>query len=75
MDAPDSLQCLSGAHRTAHSRGENGSGIPVGYQIRIVQIPVFQIRIRVFFIFGTDTGNTRILKLHIWVGYGARTTR
>jgi hypothetical protein len=27
------------------------------------------------FIFGTDTGNTRILYLRIRVGYGARTTR
>jgi hypothetical protein len=27
------------------------------------------------FIFGTDTGNTRILQLQIQVGYGARTTR
>jgi hypothetical protein len=30
------------------SRGENGSGIPVGYWIRIVQIAVFRTRIRVF---------------------------
>jgi hypothetical protein len=29
-------------------RGENGSGIPVWYQIRIVQIPVFRIRIHIF---------------------------
>jgi hypothetical protein len=30
-----------GASHTGLDRGENGSGIPVGYQIRIVQIPVF----------------------------------
>jgi hypothetical protein len=54
------------------SRGENGSGIPIGYWIRIVQIPVFRIQIRVFLYSG-----------RIWVipgycsfefGYGARTT-
>jgi hypothetical protein len=42
-------------------RGENGSGIPVGYRIRIVQIPVFSDTDSGSFIFGTDTGNTRIL--------------
>jgi hypothetical protein len=34
------------------TRGENGSGIPAGYWIRIVQIPLFQIRIRVFLYLG-----------------------
>jgi hypothetical protein len=42
-------------------RGENGSGIPVGYLIRIVQIPVFSDTDSGIFIFGTDTGNTRVL--------------
>jgi hypothetical protein len=39
-------------------RGENGSGIPVGYKIRVVQIPVFSDTDSGIFIFGTDTGNT-----------------
>jgi hypothetical protein len=39
---------LLGLHGRATCRGENGSGIPVGYRIRIVQIHVFRIRIRVF---------------------------
>jgi hypothetical protein len=56
-------------------RGENGSSIPVGYHIRIVQIPVFSDTDSGIFIFGTDTGNTRIMKLRIRVGYGASTTR
>jgi hypothetical protein len=54
--------------------GENGSDIPIGYQIRIIQIPVFYMDSSIF-IFGTDTSNTRILKLRIRVRYGARTTR
>jgi hypothetical protein len=36
-------------------RGENGSGIPVGYRIRVVQIPVFSDTDSGSFIFGTDT--------------------
>jgi hypothetical protein len=56
-------------------RGENGSGIPVGYRIRIVQIPVFSDTDSGIFISGTDMGNTRILQLQIRVGYEARTTR
>jgi hypothetical protein len=43
------------------TRGENGSGIPVGYRIRVVQIPVFSDTDSGSFIFGTDTGNTWIL--------------
>jgi hypothetical protein len=42
-------------------RGENGSGIPVGYRIRVVQIPVFSDTDSGRFIFGTDTSNTWIL--------------
>jgi hypothetical protein len=34
--------------RVGPARGENGSGIPAGYRIRIVQIPVFRIWIRAF---------------------------
>jgi hypothetical protein len=56
-------------------RGENGPGIPVGYQIRIVQILVFSDTGTCIFIFGTDTGKTRIVQLRIRVGYGANTTR
>ena len=56
-------------------RGENRSGIPAGYRIRIVQIPVFSDTDTDIFIFGTDTGNTRIVQLQIRVGYGANTTR
>jgi hypothetical protein len=56
-------------------RGENGSGIPVGYRIQIVQIPVFSDTDSSIFIFGTDTDNIRILKLRIRVGYRAMTTR
>jgi hypothetical protein len=47
-------------HKEVH-RGENRSGIPVGYQIRIVQIPVFSDTDSSSFIFETDTVNTRIL--------------
>jgi hypothetical protein len=61
--------------RTNQPRGEYGSDIPVGYQVRIVQIPVFSDTDSGIFIFGTDTGNTRILKLRIRIGYGAMTTR
>jgi hypothetical protein len=57
------------------SRGDNGSSIPVGYRIRIVQIPVFSDTDLGIFIFRTDTGNTPILKLQIRVGYGVRTAR
>jgi hypothetical protein len=57
------------------SRGENGSGIPAGYRIWIVQIPVFSDTDSNIFIFRTDTGNTRIVQLQIRVGYGASTTR
>jgi hypothetical protein len=57
------------------TRGENGSGITVGYRIRIVQIPVFSDTDLGIFIFGMDTGNTRILQLRIRVGYGTSTTR
>jgi hypothetical protein len=35
-------------------RGENGSGIPVGYHIWIVQIPVFWIQIQVFLYLGRE---------------------
>jgi hypothetical protein len=42
-------------------RGENRSGIPVWYQIQIVQIPIFSDTDSGIFIFGTDTDNTRIL--------------
>jgi hypothetical protein len=56
-------------------RGENGSGIPVGYRIQIVQIPVFLDTNSSIFIFGMNTDNTRILKLRIRVVYRAMTTR
>jgi hypothetical protein len=47
--------------RPPRGRGENGSGIPVGYWIRVVQIPIFSDTDLGSFIFGTDTGNTWIL--------------
>jgi hypothetical protein len=55
------------------SRGENGLGIPVGYRIRIVQIPVFRIQIRVFLY----SGQIRVIPGYcsFGFGYGARTTR
>jgi hypothetical protein len=74
------VSCLPG-------RGENGSGIPVGYRIRVVQIPVFRIWIRVVlysgrirvipgycsFGFGSDTDRGLPGKYPgIWVGYGYR---
>jgi hypothetical protein len=67
------------------ARGENGSDIPVGYRIRIVQISVFRIQIQVFlysgriraipgycsFRFGSDTDRGLPGKyLYIRVGYG-----
>jgi hypothetical protein len=55
--------------------GENGSGIPVGYRIRIVQIPVFSDTDSGIFIFGANMCNTRILQLRIRDGYGAGITR
>jgi hypothetical protein len=33
-------------------RSENGSGILAGYRIRIVQIPIFRIRIQIFLYLG-----------------------
>jgi hypothetical protein len=47
-------------HKEGH-RGENRSGIPVGYRIRIMQIPVFSDTDSSSFIFEMDTVNTRIL--------------
>jgi hypothetical protein len=46
---------------TFGTRSENRSAIPVGYRIQIVQIPNFSDTDSGIFIFGTDTGNTRIL--------------
>jgi hypothetical protein len=53
--------------KSNEDRGENGSGVPVGYRIQLVKISVFSDTDSVIFIFETDTGNTRILQLRIWV--------
>ena len=57
----DYAGCKVDRKSTSGTRGENGSGIPVGYRIRIVQITVFPDTDSGIFIFGTDTGTTRIL--------------
>jgi hypothetical protein len=53
------------------SRGENGSGIPVGYRIRIVQIPFFWIRIWVFLY----SGRIRVVPGYCSFEYGTDTER
>jgi hypothetical protein len=57
------------------TRGKNGSGIPAGYRIQIVQIPVFSDTNLGIFIFGMDTSNTRIVQLRIRSGYYLVNTR
>jgi hypothetical protein len=54
-------------------RGENGLGTRNGYRIRVLIRDHFSDTD--IFIFGMDTGNTRIVQLRIRVGYGASTTR
>jgi hypothetical protein len=56
-------------------RGENGLGTRNGYQIRVLIWDNFLDTDTGIFIFGTDTNNTRIVQLQIWVGFGASTTR
>jgi hypothetical protein len=57
------------------TRGENGSGTRNGYRIRVLIRDYFSDTDTGIFIFGTDTGNTRIVQFRIRVGYGASTTR
>jgi hypothetical protein len=57
------------------TRGENGQGTRNGYRIRVLIRDHFSDTDMGIFIFGTDTGNTRIVHLRIRVGYGASTTR
>jgi hypothetical protein len=52
-------------------RGENGTGIPVGYRIRIAQIPVFRIRIRVFLY----SGRIRVITGYCSFGFESDTER
>jgi hypothetical protein len=56
-------------------RGENGQGTRNGYRIRVLIRDHFSDTDTGIFIFGTDTGNTRIVQFRIRVGYGASTTR
>jgi hypothetical protein len=53
------------------TRGENGSGIPVGYRIRVVQIPIFRIRIRVVLY----SGRIRVIPGYCSFGFGSDTER
>ena len=58
------------------ARGKNGLDIPVGYLPDKDNANThFSDTDSVIFIFGTDTGNTRIMQLRIRFGYGTRTTR
>jgi hypothetical protein len=51
--------------------GENRSGIPVGYGIRVVQIPIFRIRIRVVLY----SGRIRVIPGYCSFGFGSDTER
>jgi hypothetical protein len=56
-------------------RGENGTGILVGYRIRVLEIPEFSDTDTDNFIFGTDTGTIRLIHFRIRVEYGNTSTR
>jgi hypothetical protein len=57
------------------ARGENGIGLPDGYQIRILKIPVFWVPDTSNFVYRSDKDTTRIYNSRIRVGYKMTTTR
>jgi hypothetical protein len=57
------------------NKNENRSGIPIRYQIQIVQIPVFLDMGLDYFILEMDMGSIQIMQLRIWIGYRAMTTQ
>jgi hypothetical protein len=56
-------------------RDENGTGLPAGYRIRILKLPVFSDTGYGYFSGGSDTDNTRIELSRIRVGYVIANTR